>query len=29
VVTCIEDAIEHKDIAFGAFVDIEGGFKIT
>jgi hypothetical protein len=29
VVTCIENAIEHRDIAFGAFLDIEGAFDRT
>jgi hypothetical protein len=29
VVTRIENAIEHKDIAFGAFLDIEGDFDRT
>jgi hypothetical protein len=29
VVTCIENATEHRDIAFGAFLDIEGAFDIT
>jgi hypothetical protein len=29
VVTCIENAIKHRDIAFGAFLDIEGAFDIT
>jgi hypothetical protein len=29
VVTRIENAIEHRDIAFGAFLDIEGAFDIT
>jgi hypothetical protein len=29
VVTCIENAIEHRDIAFGAFPDIEGAFNRT
>jgi hypothetical protein len=29
VVTCIENAIEHKDIALGAFLDIKGAFDRT
>jgi hypothetical protein len=29
VVTYIESAIEHKDIALGAFLDIEGAFDRT
>jgi hypothetical protein len=29
VVTCIENAIEHKDIALGAFLDMEGAFNRT
>jgi hypothetical protein len=29
VVTRIENAIEHRDIAFGAFLDIEAAFDIT
>jgi hypothetical protein len=29
VVTHIESAIEHKDIALGAFLDIEGAFDRT
>jgi hypothetical protein len=29
VVTCIENAIEHRDITFGAFLDIEGAFDRT
>jgi hypothetical protein len=29
VVTHIESAIEHKDIALRAFLDIEGGFDRT
>jgi hypothetical protein len=29
VVTCIENAIEHKDIALGAFLDIEGASDRT
>jgi hypothetical protein len=28
-VTCIENAIEHKDIALGATLDIEGAFDRT
>jgi hypothetical protein len=27
VVTCIENASEHKDIALGAYLDIEGSFQ--
>jgi hypothetical protein len=26
VVTCIENAVEHKEIALGAFLDIEEAF---
>jgi hypothetical protein len=29
VVTCIENAIEHKDLALGALLDIEGAFDRT
>jgi hypothetical protein len=29
VVTCIENAIKHKDLALGAFLDIEGAFDRT
>jgi hypothetical protein len=29
VVTCIENAIEHRDIALGAFLDVEGAFDRT
>jgi hypothetical protein len=29
VVTRIENAIEHRDIALGAFLDIEGAFDTT
>jgi hypothetical protein len=29
VVTCTEYAIKHKDIALGAFLDIEGAFDRT
>lgn len=29
VITCIENATEQKDIALGAFLDIEGAFKRT
>jgi hypothetical protein len=29
VVTRIENTIEHKDIALGAFLDIEGAFDRT
>jgi hypothetical protein len=29
VVTCIENAIEHKDIALGALLDIEEAFDKT
>jgi hypothetical protein len=29
VVTCIESAIEHKDIALGAFLNTEGTFDRT
>jgi hypothetical protein len=29
VVTCIENAFEHRDIALGAFIDIEGAFDRT
>jgi hypothetical protein len=29
VVTCLENAIEHKDIVLGAFLDIEGAFHRT
>jgi hypothetical protein len=29
VVTCVESAVEYKDIALGVFLDIEGGFDRT
>jgi hypothetical protein len=29
MVTCIENAIKHKDIALGAFYDIDGAFDRT
>jgi hypothetical protein len=29
VVTCTENTNEHKDIAFGAFLDTEGAFDRT